>query len=86
MTTSPISPAMAMEIMLSKIFDDVFYCTKNKAPKFCESCEGEGKIEVEIPRPHNYNRDIGVYDVKQIECDECKGLGQIKSTVDEIDF
>ncbi len=77
MTTSPISPEMAMEIMLNKIFDDVFYKTKKKT-NFCDSCDGDGEIEVEIPRPHSYNRDIGVYDVKKIECSECGGFGVIK--------
>lgn len=86
MTTSPINPAMAMEMMLSKIFDDVFYCTKNKAPDFCKSCDGDGEIEVNVPRPHNFNRDIGVVDVKKVECSECRGSGIIKSEVDQIDF
>ena len=77
MTTSPINPAMAMEIMLSKIFDDVFYKTKKKT-NFCNSCNGDGEFEVNVPRPHNFNRDIGVVDVKKVECSECGGLGIIK--------
>jgi len=86
MTTSPISPALAMEMMLSKIFDDVFYKTKHKALDFCESCDGDGQIEVNVPRPHNFNRDIGVVDVKKVKCSECGGLGIIKTEVDQIDF
>ena len=86
MTTSHISPAMAMEMTLSKIFDDVFYQTKHKAPDFCEGCDGDGEIEVNVPRPHSFNRDIGVVDVKKIECSECGGSGIIKSEVDQIDF
>jgi len=85
MTTSPISPEMAMEIMLNKIFDDVFYKTK-KQSNFCGSCDGDGEIEVSVPRPHNFNRDIGVIDVKKVECSECGGLGIIKTEVDQIDF
>lgn len=83
MTTSPISPEMAMEIMLNKIFDDVFYKTKTN---FCDTCDGDGKVEVSVPRPHNFNRDIGVVDVKKVECSECGGLGIIKTEVDQIDF
>ena len=77
MTTSPISPEMAMEIMLNKIFDEVFYKTK-KQSNFCGSCDGDGEVEVSVPRPHYFNRDIGVVDVKKVKCSECGGLGIIK--------
>jgi DnaJ-class molecular chaperone len=71
-----------MEIMLSDIFDKVFY---NREPKTsdCEYCDGDGKIEVEVYRPHNCNRDVGVIDLKMVECPDCGGSGQLEYLRDE---
>ena len=43
---------------------------------FCKECDGWGTIEVEVPRPHNVNRDVGFIDVDKIECPECGGTGE----------
>ena len=29
--------------------------------EFCKACDGWGLIEVDNPRPHNFNRDVGCY-------------------------
>ncbi len=44
--------------------------------EFCKACDGWGLIEVDNPRPHNFNRDVGVIDVGMIECPECEGTGE----------
>ena len=44
--------------------------------EFCKACDGWGLIEVDNPRPHNFNRDVGVIDVGTIECPECEGTGE----------
>ncbi len=66
-----------IQIMLSDIFEKVFY---NKEPirKVCEDCDGWGTIEVEVPRPHTIDRDVGYMDVDKIECPECKGTGLLE--------
>ena len=47
--------------------------------EFCKECDGWGTIEVEVPRPHNVNRDVGFIDVDKIECPECEGTGELES-------
>jgi RecJ-like exonuclease len=65
-----------MEIMLSEIFEEVFYKRQYKDfVKFCPDCDGWGKREVEVARPHNFNRDVGCLDTKQIPCSTCTGTG-----------
>ena len=44
--------------------------------EFCKECEGWGVIEVDAPRPHNFDRDVGYIDVKTIKCPECGGTGE----------
>ena len=67
-------PDMALQIMLSKVFDKTFY--KTFSPKLCKHCEGEGEIEVERCYPQSFDNDIGYLGTTQVECDECKGTGQ----------
>ncbi len=65
-----------MEIMLSDIFNKVFYKLRPDYKK-CPNCD-EGIIELEVPRPHNVNRDVGVIDVTPVPCEECGGLGEVE--------
>lgn len=55
-----------MEIMLSDIFNKVFY-SKEQEPrtKVCEECIGEGVIQ----------RDEGDIDLTIVPCEECSGEG-----------
>ena len=64
-----------MEVMLSDIFDKVFYSRERK-PDYCWVCDGEGIVDVEVYRPHNFNRDVGVIDVTPVPCEECGGTGR----------
>lgn len=66
-----------MEVMLSDIVDKVFYSQEPRT-KVCGECDGEGIIELEVPRPHNVNRDVGVIDVKPMECETCGGTGRLE--------
>ncbi len=69
-----------MEIMLSDVFDKVFYNKEQEqSRKVCEECDGWGAIEVDAPRPHGFNRDVGYMDVDKIECPECEGTGELES-------
>lgn len=66
-----------MEVMLNDIFDKVFYKLRPDYKK-CPDCDGEGIIELEVPRPHNVNRDVGVIDTTPVPCEECGGTGEME--------
>ena len=51
--------------------------------EFCKECDGWGTIEVEVPRLHNFDRDVGYLDVGKIECPECRGSGKEECEDDE---
>ena len=61
-----------IEIMLSDIFDKVFY-NKEQEPsrKVCEECIGEGVIQ----------RDEGDIDLTIVPCEECSGEGEVEIEV-----
>ena len=48
----------------------------------CPDCIGVGTIEVEIPRPHGPDRDVGVIDVETETCETCCGDGEIERLCD----
>jgi len=70
-----------IEIMLSDIFDKVFY-SKEQEPRttICLECEGTGAAFIEVARPQNFDRDIGYLDEEVIEggCEECGGTGEME--------
>ena len=68
-----------MEIMLSDIFEKVFY-NKDQEPRtnVCEDCDGVGWVEAEYPRPQNFDRDVGYLDTRRVECEECGGTGEME--------
>ena len=68
-----------MEIMLSDVFDKVFY-NKEQEPRttICLDCEGTGAAFIEVARPQNFDRDVGYIDHKKVECDECSGTGLVE--------
>ena len=68
-----------IEIMLSDIFDKVFY-SKDQEPshKVCEDCDGVGWVEAEYARPQNFNRDVGYLDTRRVDCEWCGGTGELE--------
>ena len=70
-----------MEIMLSDIFDKVFY-NKEQKPRttICLECEGTGAAFIEVARPQNFDRDIGYLEEQVIDggCEECGGTGEVE--------
>ena len=67
-----------IQIMLSDIFNKVFYRLASNVKK-CPDCDGDGEVEIEVPRPHNVNRDIGVLDAKKVQCETCDGYGKVEN-------
>ena len=48
----------------------------------CPDCFGEGTIEVEFARPHNFNRDVGYIDTETEVCETCNGDGEFERLCD----
>jgi len=44
--------------------------------KECPECEGEGKVEIDVPRPANFGRDIGELYAEWQNCERCNGKGE----------
>jgi len=44
----------------------------------CPACAGDGTIDLEVPRPQNFNRDIGEVDVVSTTCHACDGRCEIE--------
>ena len=43
----------------------------------CAECHGEGAVEVEVPRPQSFSRDIGELYREFETCDACDGGGEV---------
>ena len=59
-----------MEIMLSDVFDKVFY-KMNPNVKECPECVGEGVIQ----------RDEGDIDLTIVPCEDCDGVGWVEAEI-----
>ena len=42
----------------------------------CPECDGDGYVEITVPRPHNVNRDVGYLDTEKWTCETCHGSGE----------
>ncbi len=49
----------------------------------CPECGGDGRIEVDVPRPHAGGFNCGFIDTAWIECEMCQGSGEIEIEDDE---
>jgi len=45
----------------------------------CPDCDGEGRVEYDLPRPHGFNRDVGYLDTVMDDCETCSGYGELES-------
>ena len=48
----------------------------------CPDCLGDGTIEVEFARPHNFGRDVGYIDTRIEVCETCNGDGEVARLCD----
>jgi len=44
----------------------------------CPECHGDGTVLVDVPMPHNFNRDIGYIDTKSVTCETCSGAEEVE--------
>jgi hypothetical protein len=48
----------------------------------CPDCLGTGSIEYDVPRPHNFGRDVGYIDTETEVCETCNGDGEMERLCD----
>ena len=48
----------------------------------CSECQGAGTVEVEVPRPQSFSRDVGEIDIEEETCDACGGGGEVERLCD----
>ena len=48
----------------------------------CAECQGAGTVEVEVPRPQSFSRDIGEIDIEEETCDAGGGGGEVERLCD----
>jgi DnaJ-class molecular chaperone len=44
----------------------------------CHVCDGDGVLEVDVPKPHGFGRDSGYLDTREEACDMCGGSGELQ--------
>lgn len=44
----------------------------------CPACTGDGDLQIEKPRPQNFNRDVGEMDIITEVCYQCDGTGEVE--------
>lgn len=48
----------------------------------CPTCEGSGSVDVDVPRPQSFDRDVGVLDTRVENCETCAGSGEMERLCD----
>lgn len=43
----------------------------------CVECLGDGVVEMDVPRPQGFSRDVGFLDSEVVECENCEGSGKV---------
>ncbi len=49
----------------------------------CPDCDGDGYIEYDIAKPHNFHRDIGYIETVTETCPTCLGDGEVEDDDDD---
>ena len=44
----------------------------------CPECHGDGTVVRCLPRPQNFNRDIGFIDTETVLCPTCEGAEEVE--------
>jgi hypothetical protein len=62
---------------MSKIKQQMMAMCEEPMMDPCVECLGDGVVEVDVPRPQSFSRDIGYMDSETIECEHCAGVGKV---------
>jgi RecJ-like exonuclease len=63
---------------MSKVNDWSIELKEMVTSKCCHICDGEGVLEVDVPRGQGFGRDSGYLDTREEVCDMCDGSGQLE--------
>ena len=70
---------------MSKMRDEIIRLKETPIKEDCPVCEGDGYIEIETPKPANFNRDVGYLDTDKEQCETCSGEGKVDRLCSECD-
>lgn len=71
---------------MSKMNDMMIELSETPIRIKCPDCDGDGFVEYEVPRPHNFNRDVGYIDTETEVCDTCSGDCEVDRTCVECGY
>ena len=66
---------------MGKMKEEFMRLQETPVMEACSECQGAGTVEVEVPRPQSFSRDIGEIDIKEETCDACGG-GEVERLCD----
>ena len=62
---------------MSKIGNHIINLQEIPVLMDCPECNGKGEVEVDVPRPQSFSRDVGYIDTRWEVCEECLGNGEV---------
>lgn len=62
---------------MGKMKDMVLEMCEQPLTDLCAECHGDGVLEVDVPRPQGFGRDVGYLDSETVECENCEGEGRV---------
>ena len=62
---------------MGKMKDMLLEMQESPLMDLCVECCGDGVLEVDVPRPHGFGRDVGYLDSETVECENCEGEGRV---------
>jgi len=67
---------------MSRISDLIIEAQETPIMCPCPDCMGDGYVEYDVPRPHNFGRDVGYIDTETEVCETCNGDGEMERLCD----
>ena len=70
---------------MSKINQYIVALLESPVLDFCPVCLGDRTVEVDVPVPHSFGRDVGYLSSEEVDCEDCSGSGRVQRFCEECD-